>query len=210
MKFGPNIVRKVADELRKIPNIRHVSAKMGIDHSTFYRWMVKHAEFHKMVEAALMVGRERITDAAESVIFNGIQNGDMRASMYWLAHNSERYIPEERVRYFQYLENNLRTFLKNPVPDDSVFESLFKGHLELERLLGQKSAAEHMAPLVAAACHIDPALIEIYQSAYLEWKNDELSWKEKVKECYPFGTPPKLPDLPPGNPEEDEPSHPTV
>ena len=209
MKYGPNIIHRITEELRKIPNIRHVSAKMGIDHSTFYRWMVKHAEFHKMVEAALMIGRERITDAAESVILNGIQNGDMRAAMYWLAHNNERYIPEDRVRYFQYLENSQRLFLKKPTSDDSDFEALFKGHLELEKVVGEKRAAEYIAPFVEAVCHVDPSLIEIYQAAYSEWKNGELSWKEKIKECYPFGTPPELPDSPPGNSEEDDPNHPT-
>lgn len=208
MKFEPNIVRKVADELKKIPNIRHVSAKIGIDHSTFYRWMVKHVEFHKTVEAALMIGRERITDAAESVILTGIQNGDMRAAMYWLAHNNERYIPEDRVRYFQYLEKNQRLFLKNTTSDDSEFESLFKGHFELEKLIGQKRAAEYIAPFVEAVCHVDHSLIEIYQAAYSEWKNGELSWKKKVKECYPFGTPPELPDGKSGNSNEADPDHP--
>ena len=194
MKYGPNIIHRITEELKKVPNIRHVAAKVGIDHSTFYRWLEQHPEFHKAIEASLMIGRERITDAAESVIINGINTGDMRASTFWLKHNEARYIEPDRVMYFQYLEKARLMFLRNPTPDESIFGKLFEAHLDLEQNLGKKDAIRFMAPLIEIGCHFDPSLTEVYEAAYEEWKTDTLKRKKIVKELDPHNRLSKSPD----------------
>jgi hypothetical protein len=68
MKYGPKITNEICEELIKTPNIRYVSKKMGIDHSTFYRWMSHHHTFFKVVTSYLEIGRDRMNDVAEGVI----------------------------------------------------------------------------------------------------------------------------------------------
>lgn len=170
-----------------MPNIRYVCKKIGIDHSTFYRWMVKHFEFHKAVEDALFFGRKNMNDAAESVIVAGIQRGEFKSAQYWLSHNEERYIPERRVKYFQYLEKATTDFLGKETPKDSEFEMLFKHYYAIEKVIGLEKAKEHMQPLIDVACRNDAELKIIFYTAYLEWKSNRTDLDERLSrlEEYP-------------------------
>lgn len=180
MKYGPDIVNKITEELKKVPTIRHVCNKLGIDHSTFYRWMAKHFKFHQEVEAALAIGRERMNDAAESVILAAIQNSDMRAAMYWLAHNSDRYVGADRAKWFLYLRNDYLNFLRESPPEDEIlFENLYQHYFMLENVLGDEVAKLHMDPLVRFHCHIDENLVEIFYASYAEWKKSAVGLREK-------------------------------
>ena len=176
-----------------MPSIRHACNKVGIDHSTFYRWMAQHFEFSKEVEAALIFGRKNISDAAEGVIISGIQQGDFRSATYWLSRNDERYIEAKQARYFQYLEYWNTHFLKQKTPDDSPFEGLFERYLNLERVMGSEPAQELMEPLIDLVCHTDPKLKDIFYSAYVEWRTSKLSF-EAIKSKLPKLSPEKGPD----------------
>ncbi len=186
MRYGKDIVKRIVSELQKVPNIRHVCNKVGIDHSTFYRWMMHHFEFYQYVEAALIIGRRHINDAAESVIISGIQNGDMRSSMYWLAHNKERYIDEKRVKYYQYLEQYERSIQEQEIPDESTFEKLFEYRFDLESAFGSKFSDKYSEPLINIICRGDENLKEVFRSAYAEWKENKLSFNELEKKTEPI------------------------
>lgn len=170
MRYGPEIVDKILEELEKVPNIRYVSNKVGIDHSTFYRWMGGHFKFHKAVELALYLGRQKMNDAAESVIVNGIQNNDRQCATYWLSHNDERYIGVERVRYHQYLEKHRLQFLHSRDEGDKMVEAMFGHFWVLEQTLEPNIASQEMAILVSAFCHQDSEQIKRFRDEYLRWK----------------------------------------
>jgi len=170
MRYGPEIVQKILEELEKVPNIRYVCNKVGIDHSTFYRWMGGHFKFHKAVELALYIGRQKMNDAAESVIVNGIQNNDYRSATYWLSHNDERYIGVERVRYHQYLEKHRLQFLHSRDEGDKMMEALFDHFSMLEETLEPDIAKQEMAILASAFCYHDSEQIQRFKDEYLRWK----------------------------------------
>jgi hypothetical protein len=182
MRYGPDIIEQILDELRKVPNIRYVSNKVGIDHSTFYRWMDNHFKFHQMVELALYLGRQKMNDAAESVIVSGIQNNDFRSAAYWLSHNDERYVGVERVRYHQYLEKNRLEFLHRREENDPMIEAMF-GHFQmLEQTLDPEMAKQEMAILASAFCHQEPETIRRFRDEYLRWKEKRNSPEQEKSE----------------------------
>lgn len=180
MRYSKKIVKQITEELQKIPNIRHVCQKVGIDHSTFYRWMTKHFEFHKAVEDAIYFGRKNINDAAESVIVSGIQRGDLKSAQYWLSHNNERYVPERRVKYFQYLEHFDLEFLKKEVPDDSEFERLFRHYFIEEETYGKEEAKKRIEIILEVVCQNDPQLKDVFYAAYTEWKDRKKDYLHKM------------------------------
>ena len=188
MRYGKDIVKRITEELQKVPSVRNACNKVGINHSTFYRWTAQHFEFHKKIEMALIFGRKNISDAAEGVIISGIQKGDFRSATYWLSRNDERYVDAKQVRYFQYLEYWNAEFLKKKTPDDSYFEVLFDRYLVLEKLMGSHDAKSLMKPLVDIVCHTDQKLEDIFYSAYEEWKMSKLEFETKKT---------MIPNLPP-------------
>lgn len=181
MRYGPKIVDQILEELRKVPNIRYVCGKVGIDHSTFYRWMDDHFKFHQMVELALYLGRQKMNDAAESVIVTGIQNNDYRSATYWLSHNDERYIGVERVRYHQYLEKHRLEFLHRRNEGDHMIEAMFGHFWMLEQTLEPDIASQEMAILASAFCYQDSEQIRRFRDEYLRWKaNKDQTKKEET------------------------------
>lgn len=181
MRYGPDIVERVVEELQKVPSIRNVCKKVGIDHSTFYRWMAQHFDFHKEVEAALMVGRRNINDAAEGVIISGIQKGDHKSAVYWLGHNNERYVESKQFRQFQYLEYWNTELLKKKTTDEmSPFEGLFEHHFALSKMMSAEQVLEAVSPLVDIVCHGDPKLKDIFYSAYTEWEIKKLELEKRL------------------------------
>lgn len=186
MKFGPKITEQFCEELKKVPNIRYACKKLGIDRSTFYRWIMKHFVFHQRIIDALSIGREGINDAAESVIITGVQNGDVKCSTYWLGHNHERYVPVERVRYLQHLDKSDIEFMNKPIPNESMFEALFDHYFQVEEIMGIDRAKDNMTPLVNLVCREDPALIDIFFASYEEWKTAKLDREDKTKKVTKF------------------------
>jgi len=185
MKYSPNITKEIIAELEKVPIIRHVCSKVGIDHSTFYRWMVKHPTFLKKVLAALYLGRKKVNDTAESVIMAGIQNNEFKAAAFWLTHNEERFMSLEKGKYNQMLSKRLVDVLDmDKMPEDypTTFEKIFEIHRKFEDEYPAKLIRDLMTPVVQLLCHEDKHLIDIYYASYIEWRNNENDLNEKVEE----------------------------
>lgn len=174
MKYSNNLVAKFCEELKKVPNIKYVCKKLGINRCTFYRWRTQHHFFEKSITDALFIGRESINDSAESVIINGVQNGDMKCATYWLSHNHDRYIAVERVPYHQYLHRQDVEFLKQKAPDDYLFDSMFKYHFMIEDQHGKKVAHELTKYIIERICGDDQELIDIYHATYAEYVRNRI------------------------------------
>lgn len=184
MRYSPDIIKQVVAELEKAPVIRHVCAKVGIDHSTFYRWMTKHPTFLKSVLNALWLGRKRMNDTAESVIIGGIQNHSIRAATFWLSHNEERYMSFEKAKHHQMLEAQLYEVMHNDLPEDypTTFEKLFDVMYDNQRSFGTKITEKMMRPLIELVFREDPSLIDLFYASYEGWKRDKEDLKKRGEE----------------------------
>ncbi len=187
MRYGPNISKQISEELRRVPIIRHVCAKFGIDHSTFYRWMGKHLSFRKEVLAALYFGREFISGTAESVIMRGIQNGEFRSAAYWLSHNEPRYMQKDKGdHYLRLLERDRGIMMEELPKDDLDFEKVFDMFYKMEKDGYDFEFVQGMTrPIVDLFCVEDKDLPDILYAAYIEWR-EEKKRTEKLTENFEF------------------------
>ena len=176
MKYGPRITYQIGEELIKTPNIRYVCKKMGIDHSTFYRWMSHHHTFSKLVTGYIEIGRDRMSESAEGVIIGGIQNGDFKCATYWLSHNSPRYSSSEQEEYLGSVSKKISKMLDEETPENSS-ESLFEHYFDIyecmQAVFGLKKAKEKIDIFVKMICHGKPDLEDIFYASYTEWKNNK-------------------------------------
>jgi len=170
-----------------MPSIRHVCKKVGIDHSTFYRWMSKHHSFYQLVMGALEMGRDNMNDAAEAVIIGGIQRNELKAASYWLSHNSPRYSSREQTEYLKHKNDSLIRILNEPTPDnaESTFQTFFEVYESMQKIFGNEDAEKRIGKLVKVFCHGNLELEKIFYSAYLEWKTDKDEYEKKVKDATP-------------------------
>lgn len=67
--------------------------KAGVPRSTVYRWIKDNSTLAEEIERACFEGRDIINDMAESVLIKKIQEENLGAVRFWLAHNNERYRP---------------------------------------------------------------------------------------------------------------------
>lgn len=183
MRFCTRITDQICKELINMPNIRIVCKKVDIDHSTFYRWLSKHHAFYQLVMGALSMGRDRMNDAAESVIISGIQRNDFKSASYWLSHNDPRYSTHQQTQYLKGINDGLIKIIKEPIPDnsESTFQTFFEAYKTMQELFGYKEAEKRIEKFVKIFCHGDTELEKIFYSAYSEWKtnNDEIEGKIK-------------------------------
>lgn len=190
MRYGKDIIRTITEELQKMPNIRYVCKRVGINHSTFYRWMDKHFEFHQAVEQALAIGRRNINDAAEAVIISGIQNQDFRSSTFWLTHNTGRYSKEQMHERLSRIEDKHLQFMRQKTPSDSQFERLFKQQYELQKVLGKKEAREYFEPVIDLYSFVDSNLKDVFYAAYEAWVDKQKNFigpaQELIEEEHSF------------------------
>lgn len=100
------IIKDILKQLTTSANIEIACNMSDIHRSTFYRWMEKNHKLKEKVDLALKLGRDKITDFAESNILTGIRNGDLNSSKFWLTHNSERYKSKGTVIISKSKENN--------------------------------------------------------------------------------------------------------
>ncbi|MBP6974810.1 MAG: hypothetical protein KBB54_02595 [Candidatus Pacebacteria bacterium] len=100
------------NQLEKVPNISLACEKLGISRNTVYRWRNDDPEFNQKVNSALESGILGISDLAESKLIGLINQGSLRAIMYWLENNSSRY---SRPNLKEFREKS-----KVPQPVDSI------------------------------------------------------------------------------------------
>ncbi len=178
MKYSNKIIEDICEELKKVPNIKYVCKKLGLDRSTFYRWRMRHHFFEQSITDAMYIGRYSINESAESIIINGVQNGDTKCATYWLSHNHERYIAVERVKYHEHLDDIDREFLKSGAPKDALFDHLHSHLYLLEDTYGKEKAKDLIMDLVEAMSAEDPELQQLFFSTYEEYSRKRT---EKVR-----------------------------
>lgn len=188
MKYSKNLVKEITTELEKVPLIRHVCTKVGIDHSTFYRWMIRHPTFLKLVQGSLYLGRKKLNDVAESVIINGIQNKEFKSSAFWLVHNDPRYMSHAKGQHYQLLNDHMIHIFQSDLSEEyadypTTFEKMFNLLYETEEILGEDRAKKMLEPFLTLACHEDLNLIDIFHATYAEWRNNLVEVKSKVKKA---------------------------
>ncbi len=171
MKFSSEIVSQVLKELEKVPNIRYVSSKVGIDHSTFYRWMAKYPSFTKRVTEATFLGKRAVCGTAEATIIKGVQNGDFRASTFYLTHNDPNYMQKDKGEHFSRMLENQVKFMQSRIKYDGTnFETLFKFLNELTATYGDEVSENLGGFIIDFFCDYDKQLIELCKASYEEWR----------------------------------------
>lgn len=110
---------KLLSEIEKNGNVSLSCAKVGVDKSTFYRWM-KNESFKKLADEALVRGREANCDMAESALMLLVKEKKFEAIKYVLSHNNPRYKPKVANHKFIY---------EKIVPEQST-EKSFESYLD--------------------------------------------------------------------------------
>jgi hypothetical protein len=172
MRYGDDITKRIVKELEVIPNVRYVCNKVGIDHSTFYRWIMRHPTFNKKVLMALFVGREAINGSAETVIIKGVQRGEHKSATFWLSHNDSRYMQKEKGKHYSSLLTRDSDIVNKPVEKGHNFETMFSIIYDLEKNFEADIAYQIFEPFIKVFCNDEQNLIDIFYASYKEWKID--------------------------------------
>lgn len=98
MRRTQKTVEKLLTELERTGIPLTACSKVGVSRSTYYRWRQENITFKLMTDEAIRIGRENITDLAESKLVKNISDGNQRAIEFQLRHNDPRY------KYFSQLE----------------------------------------------------------------------------------------------------------
>ena len=91
MKKTKQMEELLLDQLRKTPIVETACQKLNISKMTISRWRKQSPMFSVRFEDALLEGRLRINDVAESQILALIAAGKFEPSKFWLTHNNSRY-----------------------------------------------------------------------------------------------------------------------
>lgn len=98
MKNTTETKELLLEQLRKTPILETACQKIGISKMTVSRWRKDSKAFNKAVDDALLEGRLKINDIAESQIISLIAQGKFEASKYWLNNNDPRYANKLEIR----------------------------------------------------------------------------------------------------------------
>ena len=126
--------------LAETPLISYASKKSGISRATIYRLMKDDHRFKQKVQKALKIGRQNITDVAESALMKLIKDGHMPAIKFFLQHNSKRYSYSARPLE-EDLEKERSAFMDR---DGNIRVSKKTAEL-MQRLYGNDEAAKRRA-----------------------------------------------------------------
>lgn len=191
MKYNEDLVENITSELKKVPNIRYVCSKVGIDHSTLYRWRMKHLDFEKRLTMAMYVGRELINDVAESNIIKGVQSGDIKCSTYWLSHNSPNYA-ENNSPLFNSYKRIEKLMTRNSRKSIGDFQILFDALFKLESTYDLEIGTDKMVNiLISKYLDYDQELFDLFIGEYHKWKirlikEQACSGKENIEDILDF------------------------
>jgi len=81
---------RLLEEIEKNGNVSLSCIKIGINKSTYYRWL-KNKNFKKKADEATEHGRQGNCDIAESALMVLVKQKNLGAIKYMLGHNSSRY-----------------------------------------------------------------------------------------------------------------------
>ncbi len=170
---------KLLKELRKFGNVYLSCLKVGIDKSTFYRWIKKDRKFNKLAKEAIKEGRENICDVAEHALLQNLKEKKMEAIKYALAHNSKRYKDEKK--------SNVVIFHKKdfPIPEpqktleDLIIDDEEQTYIELNKI---KEKFEKMGgiPAKTDGSQIELEELGLYEKYIEEWYKKKEQIKTKI------------------------------
>lgn len=127
--------KKLLAEIEKNGNVSFSCLKLGIDKSTFYRWL-KNKDFKKKADEAVKRGRQSGCDAAENALMLLIKEKNLGAIKYYLGNNSPRY--KQRITDYRFSYEKIQP----PVPTQKTLEDLF----DEARGRSQKSQDKNNSP----------------------------------------------------------------
>lgn len=118
-------MKKFIEMLTSIPIVSSVCEKVGISRQTFYRWRVEDLEFRKETDVALAIGRDGISDLAETKIISKMNSGDTRMAMYWLDNHKKPYNRLKMKNTDDYLDDesqieSITVTIEREEPDGSI------------------------------------------------------------------------------------------
>lgn len=120
-----------------------------------------------------------MADAAESVIFSGIQKGNVGAAKYYLSNNEQRYMSPAKVEQHRRFEGELINQLKSELPDVKeypVFEHAFNKIHEFEKGYGDQFDPEFYNLIInkyaILFARFDGEIVEVFKAS-AEWKKDK-------------------------------------
>lgn len=79
--------------LTEHPIVTFACKKIGLSTSTYYRWHKDDKNFRDLADHSLTIGRLGINDLSEALIIREINNGNLKAAIFWLNFNHSRYRP---------------------------------------------------------------------------------------------------------------------
>lgn len=98
---------RIAEE---IPIESQICKKAGVGRSTFYKWLSIDKKFADEFRERRRMGYSSVSDKAESNILKKIWEGDIRASIYWLNHHRDAYVPRWDIHGNFKLNHELNEF----------------------------------------------------------------------------------------------------
>lgn len=84
-------IESLLQELEKSGNVYLSCMKVGVDKSTYYRWLKENKSFKKQAMTAIRFGRANNCDVAEHALMLNVKDKKMDAIKYVLSHNSPKY-----------------------------------------------------------------------------------------------------------------------
>lgn len=137
MRKTQKLVSKLLSELERTGIPLTACSKVGVPRSTYYRWRQENIVFKLQTDEAIQIGRENITDLAESKLVKNIGDGNQRAIEFQLRHNDSRY------RYFSQQEfvKVLESRSNDEKPEISVMQNVLDVLFDTAEVKIQKMSA---------------------------------------------------------------------
>lgn len=182
MKYDEEITKKILKELEDHPNIRRAVKKVGIDHSTYYRWRDSHKEFREQTNKSLSIGTAIGIEILEGVLFNKAQQGDFASIKHWLAHNSRKYMSVDRVLLYDGVGEVKRTkqgsrqvAISSEEEGKDFFEEWYQQMYDLEIEFDFETATKTMDFWLRPVWGKFPELRMVFYSTYAVWAKNKIN-----------------------------------
>ncbi|MEK7570882.1 MAG: phBC6A51 family helix-turn-helix protein [Patescibacteria group bacterium] len=110
--------QQLLERLTKNFTIRSACHAVGVDRKTFYRWAEEDNDFKKLAYENMQEAKKDITDIANAQLVNHINQGNLKAVIYWLNHKDPEItdkasaMTEEEIKALSALLYNDDTFKK--------------------------------------------------------------------------------------------------
>lgn len=132
--------QKILEQLERIPIVSVACQKVGISRATYYRWLNEDNDFSEAVEVAQDKGYDAMNDVAESKVLQKVNEGDWKATKFWLESNKKRYYRPRRPIVHNHITEPrpVTTLVKFIGNDDEEYDS----YQEYQEARVDKSGAE--------------------------------------------------------------------